>query len=133
MTVDQFPSSSDARLEQILATADAATTVADADALDGTTFCSAYARLIQMVRVRHPHAKIVCIIGDYLNYGQGDAIKKIVAHHDDDYVRAVDILGEFGFKANSVITKYDAPHPDALGMKRIADFIYANVGSWLDE
>ena len=133
MTVDQFPSSSDARLVQLLETADAATTVSAADALDGTTFCSAYVRLIQMIRVRHPHAKIVCLIGDYLNYGQGDAIKKIVAHHDENHVRAVDILGEFGFKANTVITKYDAPHPDAAGMKRIADFIYANVGSWLDE
>lgn len=133
MTVDEFPSASDARLEQILETASAATTITAADALDGTTFCSAYARLLQMIRVRHPHAKIVCVIGDYLNYGQGDAIKKIVSHHDTDHVKAVDILSEFGFKANTYITKYAAPHPDAAGMKRIADYIYASVGSWLDE
>ena len=75
-----------------------------------------------------------CIIGDYLYYGQGDAIKRIVAHYSDDYVRAVDILGNFGYKANgsSGIPKYDYAHPTAAGMDKIASFVYQKVGEWID-
>lgn len=134
MGAASFPESSAERLSDLLSEADAATTVDSADALDGSTFCSAYIRLIQMLRTRYPDAKIVCIIGDYLYYGQGDAIKRIVAHYSDDYVRAVDILGNFGYKANgsSGIPKYDYAHPTAAGMDKIASFVYQKVGEWID-
>ena len=134
MGAASFPESSAERLSDLLSEADAATTVDSADALDGSTFCSAYIRLIQMLRTRYPDAKIVCIIGDYLYYGQGDAIKRIVAHYSDDYVRAVDILGNFGYKANgsSGIPKYDYAHPNAAGMDKIASFVYQKVGEWID-
>ena len=134
MGAESFPEASKARLNELLADADAATTVDDADALDGTTFCSAYIRLIQMIRARHPQAKIVCIIGDYLYYGMGDAVNLIAGHYSQDEVRAVDILGQFGYKANSSsgIPKYDYAHPNASGMEMIASFVYEKVGSWID-
>ena len=135
MGAESFPEASKANLNELLATADAATTVDAADALDGTTFCSAYIRLIQMIRARHPQAKIVCIIGDYLYYGMGDAVNLIAAHYSQDQVRAVDILGEFGYKANgsSGIPKYDYAHPNAAGMEKIASFVYQKVGEWIDQ
>ena len=134
MGAASFPESSAARLDELVASANAATTVEAADALDGSTFCSAYIRLIQMIRTRYPEAKIVCIIGDYLYYGQGQAINQIVSRYSSDYVRAVDILGEFGYKANSSsgIPKYDYAHPNAAGMEKIASFVYEKVGEWID-
>lgn len=135
MGAESFPEASKTRLNELLATADAATTVDAADALDGTTFCSAYIRLIQMIRARHPEAKIVCIIGDYLYYGMGQAVNLIAAHYSQDQVRAVDILGQFGYKANgsSGIPKYDYAHPNAAGMEKIASFVYETVGEWIDQ
>jgi len=128
MSASEFPSSSQDALDAIFSAADGATTVSDADALDGTNFCSAYTRLIRMIQVRHPSAKIVCVIGDYLRGGQGDAIKLIAQHFGDDKVRVADILGE-----KVSISKYSNPHPDAAGMATMADFIYSKVGEWIDE
>ena len=133
MGAETFPASSNARLEELLAAADAATTVAAADALDGTTYAGACIRLIQMLRVRHPKAKIVFIIGDYVYYGMGEVARKIVDHFSDDYVRKVDILGEYGYKASSAIKKFDYAHPKASGMDVIASFVYDQVGAWIDE
>ena len=113
--------------------AEDATTVSAADDLDGTTFCSAYIRLIQMIKVRHPAAKVVCVIGDYLYYGQGQAICRIADLFGDDSVRTVDILSKYGYKANSAIPKYSYAHPTAAGMTKIADEIYLAVGDWIDE
>lgn len=127
MNVGSFPESSQTRLEELFALASGAATVADADALDGTTFCSAYIRLIQMILVRHPEAKVVCVIGDYLRGGQGDAIKRIAQLFGDDKVRYADIQGE-----GVSISKYSNPHPDAAGMATMASFIYSRVGEWID-
>ena len=132
MGAETFPASSNAHLEELLAAADAATTVAAADALDGTTYAGACIRLIQMLRVRHPKAKIVFIIGDYVYYGMGEVARKIVDHFSDDYVRKVDILGKYDYKANSAIKKFDYAHPTAAGMDVIASYVYDQVGSWID-
>ena len=133
MGAKSFPSSSDARLAELVATAKAATTVAEADALDGTTYAGACIRLIQMLRVRHPEAKIVFIIGDYVYSGMGEAARKIVDSFSDEYVRKVDILGEYGYKANSAIKKFDYAHPTAAGMDVIASYVYEQVGEWIDK
>ena len=133
MGAETFPATSNARLEELLAAADAATTVAAADALDGTTYAGACIRLIQMLRVRHPKAKIVFIIGDYVYYGMGEVARKIVDHFSDDYVRKVDILGEYGYKASSAIKKFDYAHPTGAGMDVIASYVYEQVGEWIDE
>ena len=133
MGAESFPESSQGRLEELYALASAANTVEEADALDGITFCSAYIRLIQMVKVRHPEAKIVCIIGDYLKPGQGQAISKIAELFGDEQVRVVDILSKYGFHANTAIPKYNYAHPTAAGMSTIANEVYDAVGSWIDE
>ena len=86
-----------------------------------------------MLRVRHPKAKIVFIIGDYVYYGMGEVARKIVDHFSDDYVRKVDILGEYGYKASSAIKKFDYAHPTAAGMDVIASYVYEQVGEWIDE
>ena len=132
MGATSFPSSSDARLAELVATAKAATTVAEADALDGTTYAGACIRLIQMLHVRHPEAKIVFIIGDYVYAGMGEAARKIVDSFSDEYVRKVDILGKYGYKANSAIKKFDYAHPTAAGMDVIASYVYEQVGEWID-
>ena len=128
MNVSSFPSSAQNELDILFELADAATTVDAANALDGTTFCAAYIRLIKMIQTRHPGVKIVCVIGDYLRGGQGDAIKLIANHFGEDQVRYADILGE-----NVTIAKFANPHPNAAGMATMAEFIYSKVGSWIDE
>lgn len=128
MNVSSFPSSAQDELDILFELADATTTVDAADALDGTTFCAAYIRLIKMIQTRHPGVKIVCVIGDYLRGGQGDAIKLIANHFGEDQVRYADILGE-----KVTIAKYANPHPNAAGMATMAEFIYSKVGSWIDE
>ena len=50
-----------------------------------------------------------------------------------DYVRKVDILGKYGYKASSAIQKFDYAHPNASGMDVIASFVYDQVGAWIDE
>ena len=133
MNASSFPDASQSRLEELYAAASAATTVSEADDLDGTTFCSAYIRLLQMIKVRHPAAKVVCIIGDYLYYGQGQAISRIAELFGDDYVRVVDILSKYGYKANSAIPKYAYAHPTKAGMSKIADEVALEVLDWIDE
>ena len=133
MGSETFPEASQARLEELYAAASAATTVSVADALDGTTFSAAYIRLLQMIKVRHPSAKVVCIIGDYLYYGQGQAISRIATLFGNDFVRVVDILSKYGFHANSAFPKYNYAHPTAAGMSKIADEVYSEVGEWIDE
>lgn len=128
MSESSFPSSSQGALDAIFDAADAVTTVSEADALDGTSFCSAYTRLIKMIQTRRPSAKIVCVIGDYLRGGQGDAIKLIAAHFGEDKVRVADLLGD-----GVSIPKYSNPHPNAAGMTNMADYIYSKVGAWIDE
>ena len=78
-------------------------------------------------------AKIVFIIGDYVYHGMGEVARKIVDHFSDDYVRKVDILGEYGYKASSAIKKFDYAHPTAAGMDVIASYVYEQVGEWIDE
>ncbi len=128
MSSASFPESSKATLDALFDAADAATTVAAADALDGSTFASAYIRLIRMVQARcGEDVKVVCIIGDYLKGGQQEAIKLIAQHFGDDKVRVADMLG-----ANLSIPKYSNPHPNAAGMENMATFIYQEVGAWID-
>ncbi|MCR5407744.1 MAG: hypothetical protein K6E61_01390 [Bacteroidales bacterium] len=129
MSSDSFPESSTATLDALFNAADAATTVDAADALDGTTFCSAYIRLIRMIQARcGEEVKVVCLIGDYLKGGQQEAINLIAQHFGNDKVRVADMLG-----ANLSIPKYSNPHPNAAGMEKIASFVYEKVGAWIDQ
>ena len=125
MNAGSFPSSAQGALDALFAAADAATAVDAADALDGSTFCGAYIRLIRMIQTRHPSAKVVCVIGDYLRGGQVDAIKLIASHFGEDKVRVADL-------SDVTIPKYANPHPNAAGMAVMAESIYGEVGSWID-
>ncbi|MCR5560346.1 MAG: SGNH/GDSL hydrolase family protein [Bacteroidales bacterium] len=132
MSSKTFPDSFKSDLADLLEEGDLATSVDEADALDGKTFASAYIRLIRMLKTRYPSVKIVCVIGDYVQLGMGEAIRLIADHYD--YVRVADLLGEYGFHANSStgIPKFDYAHPNAAGMSVMANYIYSQVGSWID-
>ncbi|MCQ2184236.1 MAG: DUF4886 domain-containing protein [Bacteroidales bacterium] len=118
-------------LAGLFATADAATTRAAAEGLDATTFCSAYIKLMQMLKVRYPSAKVVCLVGDCLSAGMQSAVKSISAHYGAKYV---DFLAINGFKGNTIIGKYDGgTHPNAAGMEYMASEIYRELGPWLEE
>ena len=121
-----------AALSSLFMTADACTTIAQAEALDFSTFCSAYIKLVKMVKVRYPDAKVVCIIGDCVSAGMQSAIKSIANHYGAKYV---DFLAINGFKGTSPLTKYEGNtvHPDSNGMDFMAKTIYQQLGSWLDE
>ena len=127
MNASSFPETSAGKLEELFADADAATTVAEADALDGKTFCSAYIRLIKMIQARCGSVKVVCLIGTYLRGGQREAILRIAEHFGEDNVRVADILG-----AGVSVPMYNNPHPNATGMANMADFVYQEVGDWID-
>lgn len=114
----------------IFAAADAATTISASEALPYDTFCAAYTKLLQMIKVRYPEAKVVCVIGDYISVGMEKSILKIAAHYG---AKAVDFLAVNGFNDQFNMSKYSGCHPDARGMKYMADKIYNEVGSWLDE
>ena len=121
-----------AALSSLFMTADACTTIAQAEALDFSTFCSAYIKLVKMVKVRYPNAKVVCIIGDCVSAGMQSAIKSIATHYGAKYV---DFLAINGFKGTSPLTKYEGNtvHPDSNGMDFMAKTIYQQLGSWLNE
>ena len=128
MSSSSFPDEARDELQELFDAADQATTVDEADALNGTTFCSAYIRLIRMIQARcGEDVKIVCVTGDYLRGGQQQAIKLIAQHFGEDKVRAADLIG-----GNVSIPKYSNPHPNAEGMSNMADYIYQTVGSWID-
>ena len=119
-------------LSALYLTADACQTIAEAEALDFSTFCSAYIKLVKMVKLRYPNAKVVCIIGDCVSAGMQAAIKSIADHYGAKYV---DFLAINGFKGTSPLTKYEGNtvHPDSNGMNFMAKTIYQQLGSWLDE
>lgn len=121
-----------AALSSLFLTADACTTIAQAEDLDFSTFCSAYIKLVKMVKMRYPNAKVVCIIGDCVSAGMQSAIKSIATHYGARYV---DFLAINGFKGTSPLTKYEGNtvHPDSNGMDFMAKTIYQQLGSWLDE
>ncbi|MBO4263851.1 MAG: hypothetical protein J5871_04145, partial [Bacteroidales bacterium] len=119
-----------AALEALFATADACSSLAQAEALDYSTFCAAYIKLIRMIQLRHPGAKIVCLIGDCVSAGMQAGIQSIAGHYGAKYV---DFLAINGFRGKYPLTKYDGvTHPDANGMTFMAKTIYQQLGEWLE-
>ncbi len=131
VAMDSGSAVSATQLQPLFNAADACTTLAQAEALDFTTFCSSYIKLMQMIKVRYPKAKVVCIIGDALKPGMQSAIRAIATHYNAKYV---DFLELCGFKQAAPLSKYDkAVHPDAAGMEYMAKTIYSQVGAWMEE
>lgn len=128
---------SDSVVEALCQTADKATTRAEIEALDDTTFCEAYIKLIKLIRERRADTKIVCVIGDYLNGGIQQSIHKIAKHYD---AKVVDLLAVNGFNDQTYMPKHDynpstgkGCHPSSKGMEFIARKIYTELGAWLEE
>jgi len=133
--------SADAPSEEIFSKmfddADAARTRAEIEALDDTTFCTAYIKLLCLIRERHPKAKIVCIIGDNLSAGIEKSTIRIAEHYG---ARCVDLYAVNGFNDQTFMPKHDYDpstgkgcHPSSAAMKFIAEKIYTELGDWLEE
>ena len=87
---------------------------------------------MQMVKLRYPSAKVVCIIGDNVSVGMQKSIQKIAVHYG---AKVVDFLAVYGFKDKVYMTKYDdlLIHPDANGMAFMSRKIYTELGTWLEQ
>ncbi|MBQ5634730.1 MAG: hypothetical protein IIV10_00300, partial [Alistipes sp.] len=95
---------SDSVLNPLFNTADKAKTRAEVEALDDTNFCSAYIKLICLIKERNPKVKIVCIIGDYLTVGIQQSIHKIAAHYG---AKVVDLYAVNGYNDQTYMPKHD--------------------------
>ncbi len=129
----------DEQLAPIFADADAATTRAEIEALDDTTFCEAYIKLIKLVIDRNPNVKIVCLIGDYVGVGVELATLKLAEHFPNN-CRSVDLRAVNGFNDQTCMPKlyYSSTntgqcHPNQQAMAFIAEKIYKELGTWLEE
>ncbi len=134
------PSKSD--LNTVFATTDAATTMDKAEALSDLTFFEAYIKLVKMMTLQYPKVKIVLIIGEHFSVGMKETIEAIAEHYPNN-CRTVDLLSINGF--DGITTNPDwRPigkcmdgarnlHPNEAGMAFIADKIYTELGSWLEE
>ena len=129
----------DAQLQPLFAAADAAKTRAEVEALNDTTFCEAYIKLIKLVIDRNPNVKIVCLIGDYVGVGVELATLKLAEHFPNN-CRSVDLRAVNGFNDQTYMPKlyYSSTntgqcHPNQKAMAFIAERIYKELGSWLEE
>lgn len=129
----------DAQLQPLFAAADAAKTRAEVEALNDTTFCEAYIKLIKLVIDRNPNVKIVCLIGDYVGVGVELATLKLAEHFPNN-CRSVDLRAVNGFNDQTYMPKlyYSSTntgqcHPNQKAMAFIAEKIYKELGSWLEE
>ncbi|MBR5885814.1 MAG: hypothetical protein IKY93_04090 [Alistipes sp.] len=129
----------DAQLQPLFAAADAAKTRAEIEALNDTTFCEAYIKLIKLILERNPETKIVCLIGDYLGVGVQQATHKMAAHFPVN-CKCVDLRAVNGFNDQTYMPKlyYSATntgqcHPNQQAMAFIAEKIYSELGIWLED
>ena len=139
-----YPGSADCRnaeappagiLKTIFDTADAADNREEIESLAHNDFCSAYIKLLCLIRNQYPDAKIVCIIGDYLSEGIEKSIIAIADHYGAKYI---DLLAVNGFNDQVYMPKHDyngstGCHPNAKAMTFIADKIYGELGVWMEE
>ena len=109
----------------------------DLSSLNDREFCSAYIKLICMIKQKYPNVKIVCIIGDYVSVGIQKSIKAIAEHYG---ARCVDLYAVNGFNDQTYMPKHDynpdtgkGCHPGAVAMEFIAEKIYNELGAWLEE
>ena len=118
----------DAEFKAVFDAAEAATTWEALVALEDGYFVHAYVKLLNMIRFKHPNAKVVMIIGDALTKRAQQAILKIAAHYEQLYgYKCVNFFG----LADS-ISKASGAHPDDAGFTYMAEKIYAEVGSYIN-
>ncbi|MBE6251167.1 MAG: hypothetical protein E7111_05875 [Bacteroidales bacterium] len=122
----------DAQFQSVFDAADAATTWEEAVALEDLYFIPAYVKLITMIHIRYPEAKVVFIIGDYVTKRCWQAMVKILDYYGDKYgYRYVDLY-DMTDAEKARLTYVSKPHPDDGGFTFMADKIYAEVGDYIE-
>ena len=123
----------DAEMKVVFDEADAATTRAQIEAIDDTTFVYAYVKLLSLMHQQYPSAKVVMIIGDWIPAGTRQAILKIAAHYGTRYgYKCVDLQEISPYGSYNVIPKESGCHPNEAGFEVMANYIYEKVGSYID-
>jgi lysophospholipase L1-like esterase len=123
----------DNEMAALFATADAATTWDDVLALNDTSFVEAYVKLLSMMHSKHPNAKVVMIIGDWIHEGTRQAIHKIADHYGTKWgYKCVDLQNISPYGTYQVIPKESGCHPNEAGFEVMANYIYQQVGSYID-
>jgi len=126
---------SDDALAPIFSVADAASTRGEINALPDSTFCEAYVKLMCQISERYPKCKVVCLIGDYLNAPIEQSTIKIADHYG---AKVVDLFAVNGFNDQVYMPKHDYTgtdgcHPGKEAMAFIANKIYTELGTWLEQ
>jgi hypothetical protein len=123
----------DAEMAAVFSTVDAATTWEALVALNDTSFVEAYAKLVAMMHFKHPNAKVVMLIGDWIHAGTRQAIHKIADHYGAKYgYKCVDFQDISPYGSYNVIPKESGCHPNEAGFEVMADYIYKQAGSYID-
>ncbi len=130
-TKDMCPT--DEELAAVFSTVDAATTWDQLLALNDTSFVEAYTKLLSMMHFKHPNAKVVMIIGDWIHAGTRQAILKIASHYGTKYgYKCVDLQDISPYGTYNVIPKESGCHPNEAGFEVMANYIYEQAGSYID-
>lgn len=141
---------SEAIMKAIYDKADAAKTRAEINALPDGTFCEAYVKLLCQIRERYPSCKVVCIIGDYLSQSIEQSTIQIAGHYGAKVVNLFRVNGFNdlgGYTPTTLANRGTQPnmpkhdysgdlsgcHPGSAAMKFIAEKIYKELGTWLEE
>lgn len=124
----------DAEMKVVFDKADAVTTYEESQTLTDTSFVEACVKLLTMMHHRYPSAKVVMIIGDWIPEGSRQAMLKMAAHYESKYgYKCVDLQEISPYGSFAVIPKYDGScHPEESGMEVMANYIYEQVGSYID-
>jgi len=124
----------DAEMKVVFDKADAVTTYEESQKLTDTSFVEACVKLLTMMHHRYPSAKVVMIIGDWIPEGSRQAMLKMAAHYESKYgYKCVDLQNISPYESFAVIPKYDGScHPEESGMEVMANYIYEQVGSYID-
>ncbi|MCF0174138.1 MAG: hypothetical protein HUJ95_02250, partial [Bacteroidales bacterium] len=126
---------SDVEFEAVYAKVDGAATRADLEALPDQTFIEAYCKLLGLMHQQYPNAKVVMIIGDWIPSGAQKSLIKIQQHYGSLYgYKVVDLCTWSGYKTSTKIDKVEAGncHPNSAGHKAMADYIFQQVGSYIN-
>lgn len=132
------------QMNAVYSVADRAKGFEEIAALPDTTFCEAYCKLLRLLKNQYPSVKIVCITGDYYYTSAiPDAIIDMANHYG---ARPVDLYAVNGFNAVTnnpdwnPMPKHDfnpstkkGCHPAEEGMEFIAQKIYSELGTWLEQ
>lgn len=130
---DESDCPTDAEMKVVFDEANAATTRAQIEALDDTTFVYAYVKLLSLMHQQYPSAKVVMIIGDWIPAGTRQAILKIAAHYEARYgYKCVDLQEISPYRTSTVIPKEAGSHPNEEGFEVMANYIYQKVGTYID-